>query len=212
MSLRRRRRGPAVPRRGAGGWSLVEVSAALAVAGLALVASLPALAGTLRRHRLEAAARTVAQALVAARWDALASGRVSGLRLLPETGGDLVWQHVRDGDGDGLRTDDLDAGIDPQVGRPHRLSLRAPGVRAGVLGGLAVPRLPPQTGLLDNPGDPVKFGAADLVSFSPVGSATSGSLYFTDGAGMTALVLNGNTGRLRLFRFDTSVLRWKEIS
>jgi hypothetical protein len=83
---------------------------------------------------------------------------------------------------------------------------------AGVLGGVVVPRLPPQSGPLDNPADPIKFGAADLVSFSPLGSATAGSLYLSDGAAMTALVLNGNTGRLRLFRFDPLTARWKEMS
>jgi hypothetical protein len=91
------------------------------------------------------------------------------------------------------------------------LERRAPGVRAAVLPGRPVPRLPPQSGLLDRPEDPVKFGASDLISFSPAGGATAGSLYLSDGVGMVALVVNGITGRLRMFRYDAARHTWKEM-
>ena len=92
-----------------------------------------------------------------------------------------------------------------------RLADLAPGVRAGVLPDQEVPRLPPQKGTLSGLDDPVKFGAGDLASFAPRGSATPGSLYLTDGTDMTALVVNGQTGRLRLFRFDRAAAAWKEM-
>ena len=106
---------------------------------------------------------------------------------------------------------DVTDGTDPAIGRRQQLAVRAPGVRAGVLPDVSIPRLPPQHGWLPRTDDPVKFGASDIVSFAPTGSASPGSLYLTDGQRMTALVLNGVTGRLRLFRFDTRDLHWKEL-
>ena len=209
--MSRRCRGLQPARAGAGGWSLVEVSMALALTGLALLMALPALSDVVRRTRLESATRSLAGSMVAARWGALTSGRATGLRLDAGVSGGLDWTLFRDGNGNGLRSADLARGIDPVLRPSVRLSDLAPGVRAGILGHGDVPRLPPQRGTLSGLDDPVKFGAGDLASFSPLGSATPGSLYLTDGTDMTALVVNGQTGRLRLFRFDRAARDWKEM-
>jgi hypothetical protein len=183
----------------------------LALAGLALLMALPALSAVVRRTRLESATRSLAGSMVAARWGALTSGRATGLRLEAGRSGGMDWTLFRDGNGNGLRSADLARGIDPVLRPTTRLSDLAPGVRAGFLGGEMIPRLPPQRGTLTGLDDPVKFGAGDLASFSPLGSATPGSIYLTDGTDMTALVVNGQTGRLRLFRFDRAAADWKEM-
>lgn len=192
---------------GAGGHTLTELCAALAVGGLALAAGLPALASSLGRERLETALRDVARELVAARWRALATGRSAGLRFLLEADGRLAWTVHADGDGDGLRSADIDGGTDPLL---RQGGLPAP-LRAGLGAGPIPPALPPQTGRLDRPEDPIKFGGADLAAFAPAGGATPGSLYLTDGHRSVALVLNGVTGRLRLFRLQEANTAWKEI-
>jgi hypothetical protein len=179
--------------------------------GLALLVALPTLSQVVRRTRLEAATRHVAQTLVAARWQALTIGQATGLRLRRTPDGGLTWTLFRDGNGNGIRTADLERGIDLAVDTPAARRRLAPGVRAGVLEDREIPRLPPQRGLLTRLEDPIKFGASDLASFSPLGSATAGSLYLTDGQDMTALVVNGQTGRLRLFRFDLTADDWKEM-
>ena len=192
---------------GAGGHTLPELCAALAVAGMALAAGLPALATGLERERLETALRDVGRDLVAARWRALATGRSAGLRFVRDASGRLAWSLHADGDGDGLRSADIDSGTDPL--------LRAGGLpallRAGLGAGPVPPALPPQSGPLDRPEDPIKFGNADLAAFAPSGGATPGSIYLTDGRRSVALVLNGVTGRLRLFRLQGSNSAWKEI-
>jgi hypothetical protein len=57
--------------------------------------------------------------------------------------------------------------------------------------------------------DPVRFGRSDLVSFTPVGSASSGTLYVTDRRhALFAVVLFGPTARLRVWRFVPAERRW----
>lgn len=189
--------------------------AALGITAMILCLSLPPAFGWVRRQRLHSSIRRLAEDLQACRWHALTSGRATGLVFTLAADNDLTWTMSRDGDGDGLRRADLAAGVDEDVSRPQRLSATAPGIRAGLLvaavGG-RVPRLPPQSGWITNPQDPVKFGAAEMASFSPQGSATSGSLYLTDGCDTVALVIQGVTGRLRLFRFNLMSRSWKEMN
>jgi type II secretory pathway pseudopilin PulG len=203
---------PASGRRSGAGWSLPELLAALALAAAATLLAAPALARTVRREALEGAIRTVSADLSRARWEALAGGEAVGLRFTLGPQGDLTWSLCRDGDGDGLRSADIAAGIDRCTSRPPGVRARFNGVHAGVPAGRVVPKLPPQSGPLDNPADPVKFGTADVTTFSPLGNATAGSLYLTDGTGAAALVVNGTTGRLRLFRLHPNQSAWKEIS
>ena len=181
---------------------------------LAIVVTLavsPALAWA-KRQRLEGAVRLLSMELAAARWGALATGQATGLVFRREENGDIFWVTYRDGDGDGLGSQDLAAGIDYPLGPARSLSRLAPGVRFGILDAITVPRLPPQSGALTRRWDPIKFGSSDMAVFSPLGSATAGSLYLHDGSNMTALVVNGVTGRLRLFRFQTDRHHWKEMT
>lgn len=209
------RAGSRLFRSGQGGWSVAELLTVMAIAAMALTLSLPPAFAWARRERLQGGIRRLAQDLQAARWRALASGRSTGLVFTLTANGDLLWTIYGDGDGDGLRRADMDSGVDISLSRERRLSQVAPGVRAGLLTGTTlprVPRLPPQAGWISNPENPVKFGSSRMASFSPQGSASSGSLYLTDGRDMAALVLNGVTGRLRLFRFNVTRRDWKEMN
>jgi hypothetical protein len=55
----------------------------------------------------------------------------------------------------------------------------------------------------------VRFGRSDLVSFSPLGSASSGTIYVTDGRNaLFAIVQFGPTSRLRVWRYRPLERRW----
>ena len=57
----------------------------------------------------------------------------------------------------------------------------------------------------------VQFGSSTLCSFSPTGSATSGTVYITDGAGhLCAVRVYGPSGRVRLLRYDAGRRRWTQ--
>lgn len=114
-----------------------------------------------------------------------------------------VWYSVyRDGDHDGVRSDDIAAKRDPLVSGPYPLAT-APTVRAGFLPG--VPEIPPERGILS--GDPIRFGRSDMLSFSPLGTATPGTFYLEGDGAQAAIRVTGGTARVRLMIWRGS---WKE--
>ena len=191
------------------GRSLVELLAALVVLGLLVAISVPTAAEMLAEARAAAGARSVAATLQAMRWKAVSSHRSHGLFFSRDAQG-WHWFVVRDGNGNGLRTAEVRAGTDPVLSGPHRLEQRTEGFYLGFPAVASIPAIPPRSGSIANLDDPVKFGRSNLISFSPLGTASSGTLYLTDGRhAVRAVVLFGPSARIRVWRFDTRERRWK---
>lgn len=150
------------------------------------------LAGVLRRARALAVTRS---ANVAVKFRATADGRVT-------------YTLYRDGDGDGVRNRDIDRGIDPPLGHPRRLAHMGASVGFGIPGQLR-PRSPGSRRRLGRLHDPIRFNRSDLASFSPLGSATPGSLYLTDGRDRLAVVrVFHRSGRVRILTYDPRTETW----
>jgi hypothetical protein len=191
------------------GLSAVELLAGLTLVGLALAVALPTVADLGAAGRAAAGARRLAITLHAQRWKAVAQQRSHGL-YFEQRDGRWVWREVADGNGNGLRTAEVRSGTDPTLAGPHSLDHEVRGVRLGFIGGLEVPRIPPRRGTLDSAGDPVRFGRPNLVSFSPLGSASSGTLFVTDGRNeLLGVVLFGPTARVRVWRYDRRLGEWR---
>jgi hypothetical protein len=95
-----------------------------------------------------------------------------------------------------VRTRDIDLQIDRLIEAPILLPQLFPGVEIG---------LTPQT-----PGsDPVQLGGSNLLSFTPHGTASSGSVYIRgrDGTQWVVRVL-GATGRTRVLRYVPASSEW----
>jgi len=182
------------------GFSVVEALAGVAILGVLLLFSVPLVAATVARERLHAVSLETALTFRGLRQRAVTEARSYGLRFIPSGGG---WSHslYRDGNGNGIRTADILSGKDTLVKGPEDPSTRFEGIRIG-LPLKPVPQIPPGSGPISLPGDPVKFGNTNLVSFSPSGSVSGGTLYLTDGTRVGAVVVFGPTGRIRLQRFD----------
>jgi hypothetical protein len=103
---------------------------------------------------------------------------------------------VEDGNGDGLRTLDIDHGIDPVVEAPVLISDLFPGAAIGL-----APGTPAAAALA--------LGRTTILSFSPSGTATSGSVYLVgrDGTQWSVRVL-GATARARVLRYDRATNEW----
>jgi len=191
------------------GLSLVELLAALVLIGVLTSMLIPTGAEMIAGARAGAGAREMAATLQAMRWTAVSSNRSHGLYFALDQRG-WHWWVVRDGNGNGLRTAEVRDGTDPTVSGPHRLEDRVDGLYLGFPPAPSVPAIPPRSGSIANLADPVKFGRSDLVSFSPLGTASSGTLYLTDRRhALRAVVLFGPTVRIRVWRFDTREARWK---
>jgi hypothetical protein len=155
-----------------------------------------------------AGARQLAVTLQALRWKSVAEGRVHGLYFTEEDG-EWAWYRVRDENGNGLRTAEVLGGTDRILGGPHRLGDVASGVVLGFPPTGPFPKIPPQSGWIENLNDPIRIGNTNLLSFSPLGTASSGTLYVTDGSRqLYAVVLYGRTAKIRVWRFSAASGQW----
>ena len=112
----------------------------LVLLGLAIAATAPALAGSLVRGRVAAAGRLVTTDLARLRSAAITTGRVQGLKMT-RTGETWSYEFFEDGDGDGLRSDDIAAVRDRRTGGPVRLAEHFEGVDFGLDSTKALPNL-----------------------------------------------------------------------
>ncbi len=100
-----------------------------------------------------------------------------------------------DGNHNGVRRADIRAGVDLLVSGPIPLTAGLPGVRVGINPG--VPVIPPGQGTLDV-ADPVRFGNSNILSFSPLGTATPGTFYLAGRYLQAAVRVVAGTARVRL--------------
>jgi hypothetical protein len=184
------------------GVSVLEVVFALAAsattAGLA-VASTSAAVDALRSA---AAARYVAGRIGAARIDAVHRARAIALRF-DAAGSDYVYAPYEDGNGNGVRSVDIRAGIDRRVGPIEQLRDKFPGVRFELMADA-----PDADGRAGTGANGVRVGSADMLSLSADGTATSGTLYIRGRRGQYAVRVLGVTGRTRMLQYHSGNRTW----
>jgi prepilin-type N-terminal cleavage/methylation domain-containing protein len=192
------------------GYTIAELLAVLAIMAMAVAVALPAAAMLRDGGRAAAGARAMATLLSAERWKSVAAHRIQGLQFR-QAGGAWSWREVEDGNGNGLRSAEITRGIDRVLTDDDTLERQVSDVRLGFPPGGTYPEAPPGTDTLSAGDDPVRFGRSDLVSFSPLGSSSSGTIYVTDGrSALYAIVLFGPTCRLRVWRYLPRERRWTQ--
>ncbi len=186
------------------GFTAVELVTACTAAGALLALTLPMIAGARDGARCRAAARYVAGCLQGARMEALKRSAHVALRVSNATGTYVLATYV-DGTGNGVRSAEIASGADPALGGPHALTEDFGDVDFGCVDG--VPSI--DGDVFANGADPVRLGASGLVSFSPIGGATAGTLYLRDRRGrQLAVRITGATGRVRVLEFDAASGQW----
>ncbi len=191
------------------GITLPESLVALAILAAAAIVAVPAGADLLSSARAEAGASRMGSRFRALRFESVAARRNRGL-LFERSGASWVFYEIEDGNGNGLRTAEVRSGVDRTLSGPHRLEDEVEKATPGIPPGGPYPEAPPGASLLDEGSDPVQFGRSKLISFSPDGSASSGTLYVTDRRnGLAAVVLYGPTARVRVWRWDAAGRRWR---
>ncbi|MBL3677629.1 MAG: hypothetical protein JKP92_09065 [Alphaproteobacteria bacterium] len=162
----------------------------------------------LRRASTEAVARQVRGLLWRARAEAFVLGTASGLVFDETAAGRWRCRAVIDGDGDGIRRSDIDAGVDRVFSEIERL-----GDASGYLG-ILDQRVPDPSGrgwLGGDLADPVRAGRGDIITFTASGTATPSTVYFCDGEEeMRALRVYGATGRVRSLAWRVGWPEWKQ--
>jgi type II secretory pathway pseudopilin PulG len=185
-------------------FTLVELLFAMGVAATLAAVSIPQLTASMDDLRASAAARLVAATLQQTRMEAVRRGRSMAVRF-QQTGAGYQFAVYADGNRNGVRADDIAAGRDPQVRASRRLPDAFPGVDFGAAAGLPAvdaSSSPPGT-------DPIRLGSSDMVTFTPLGTATTGSLYVRGRHDVQYVVrVFGETGKTRLLKFNRWSRTW----
>jgi prepilin-type N-terminal cleavage/methylation domain-containing protein len=175
------------------GFSLAETMIVLVIFVVLAAIAIPSVRAHSAASRILSAGRQFKSDFQRARFAALQTGRHHALRFEDCALG-TCYTLYRDGDGDGVRSEDIDAGRDRRVSDPVPLTGKATGVRVAINDG--VTEIPPDRGILT--GDPIRFGRSRMVSFSPLGGATAGTFYLAGDRLQGAVRVTGNNGRVRL--------------
>jgi len=195
------------PHRPPSGFSLPEVLVAVTLLGIMVGVSVPLVVQAVARERLRTAGLEMATTLRALRQKAVTRRESVGLKFVR---GEEGWTYslYQDGNSNGIRSADIRSGRDPFLYGPRHPGQGREGIRFG-LPTAPIPRIPPSRGVISDPGDPIKLGRSDILSFSPGGSTSSGTLYLTDGREALGIVVYGPTGRVRVFRYDSREKIWR---
>ena len=189
------------------GYSVLEPLLVLATVVTLIGLAIPQILATLDDYRVSGAARYVATRIQRTRMEAVSRSTAAAMQFVQNDGHYSFGVYV-DGNGDGVRTQDIREGTDPQVAAVEHLPDTFSGVEFGLL-----PGLPPVDVGGAAPGvDPIKLGASNLLSYSPTGTSTSGSLYVR-GRGQSQYVVRvfGDTGRTRVLKFDVRTRQWRPL-
>jgi hypothetical protein len=186
-------------------YSLVELLVCLSLALLVCGAGAPALLAARSGILADGAAAFLASELHGARMDALKRGSNVGIRFEAD-GDDFLLAVYLDGNGNGIRAADIASGDDPLLRPRYALRDQFAGVRFGFEAG--VPDIDGGD-TAANP-DPIRVGRSRLLSFSPTGTSTSGTVYLHGrGPHQLAVRVLGGTGRIRTLDFDFGGRTWR---
>jgi len=188
------------------GVAVADMLLATALVVLLSATTLPVVAGALEAERARLGAQFLAAVLQQAQLEALRRGGCVALRFRV-TPDDTEWQAFADGNGNGVLSSDIALGIDPALGPADRLGVHMRDVN------LRINQTVPDMGggaALTAGSDPLRIGRSALLSFSPSGGATAGTLYVSAPHGpQMAVRITGATARLRVLRFDVGSQAWR---
>jgi Tfp pilus assembly protein FimT len=178
-----------------GGYTFLEILFTSALVCILAGISVPSIATVVDRSRGAGAARYLATRIALARARAVARSATVALHF-QEDGRGVSFAMVEDGNGDGVRTRDIDQHIDRVIEDRVLLSDLFPGAAIGVAAGS------PAT-------DAVALSGTTILSFTAEGTATSGSVYIAGREGTQWVVrVLGVTGRTRVLRYEPVTKAW----
>jgi prepilin-type N-terminal cleavage/methylation domain-containing protein len=185
-----------------GGFTLIELLVAVALLMMLASFALPLGSEAIDELRTASAARYLAGRIAASRMDAIRRSRAVALRFQPAAP-DYQFAAFVDGNGNGVRSADITAGIDRAVGVPRQLGTDFANVRFG----LEIGR-PDVDGVRNASADGVRIGTSRILTVNPDGTATSGTLYVLGRRAQYAVRVLGATGRTRVLKYDTGARAW----
>lgn len=184
---------------------MIELAFGLALVALLMAIAVPEVSEGLDDVRTAAAARYVSGRLYEARMQAVKRATRVGYRFVHD-GDDFRFAPFVDGNNNGIRTADILSGVDWRLEADDRLSWKFGQVRFGILPGVP---------LIDGSasgGDPIRLGVSNILTFSPNGTSSSGSVYLRGARrAQYAVQIFGVTGRTRVFKYVRGSSAWRPL-
>jgi hypothetical protein len=174
----------------------------IAVLSVMVGVAVPISTDAIDETRTAGAARYLAARIMGARMDAIKRSTAIGFRFQP-TSPDYAFRVYADGNGNGVRSTDIQRNLDIALGASEQLADNFPGVRFELMSDL-----PDVDGVRDGRVDGVRIGTARILTISPDGTATSGTLYLRGRRSQYAVRVLGATGRTRVLQYHTGEHRW----
>jgi type II secretory pathway pseudopilin PulG len=187
---------------GTHGLTLLELLFALAIGVTLAGISVPVATVSLDYIRTASAARYMAGRLMSIRMEAIRRSTAVALRFEP-SGADYVYAAFEDRNGNGVRSADILAGIDRRISEYERVGHKFGGVRFALL-----PGTPDVDGVVTASEDGVRIAVSRILTMTPEGSCTAGTLYLAGRRGQYAVRALGATGRTRVLQFDPGARTW----
>ena len=184
------------------GFTLIELMLAMAVSVVLVGIAIPVGGDALDDMRTRAAARYLAGRIANSRLGAVNRSRAIGIRFVAGTP-DYQFSSYVDGNGNGVRTTDIQDGTDFLLEIPRRLGSDFRAVHLGLMVGIND---------IDGAGntnpDGVRIGTPKILTVSPDGTATSGTLYVQGIRAQYAVRVLGATGRTRVLKYERGSRTW----
>ncbi len=183
---------------------MVEILFALVLATTVVSVAIPSTRDAVDEIRTATAARYLAGRLAEARVSAVARSACVGLRFEPYRS-DYRYGAYTDGNGNGVRAQDIALGLDVPASGKELLKDKFPDVTFGLMNGY-----PDADGVGGTGGDGVRIGKARIATMSPDGTATAGTLYLHGRRSQYAVRILGTTGRMRVLQYKPASRTWVE--
>jgi len=188
------------------GYSLVELMLAMAMIATLSAIAIPRLTTSLDDHRALGAARYLSTRFHRTRMEAITRSNEVALRFARVNGHYSYTPHA-DGNGNGVRNQDIANGVDRPIGPSEKLADQFTGVDFGVLAGLPAV----ESGAAPPGDDPIKLGASNLLSFSANGTSSTGSVYVRGRHSQYVVRIYGVTAKTRVLKFWPDANQWRPL-
>lgn len=188
------------------GHTLIEMLMVVAIVMIMASVAIPNLRAYSVQAHILGAGRMFKGEFLRARSIAVKKNAQTAIRFETRSDGAYYATYL-DGNRNGVLSVDIQSGVDTMIAGPFRLDGKAPGVRVAILPNTPAP--PPDHGTLD-PSDPIRFGSSNMLSFSPLGTATPGTFYLAGEGIQGAVRVNGGSARVRFMICRGG--RWTESS
>ena len=192
-----------VIRRSTRGYSVIELTFVSGLIATLSGVAVPQVLAGVDEYRTAGAVRYLTTRLARVRMEAILRSVEVAVKFSQDAEGGSYAVYM-DGNGDGVRTADIQTGTDPLLMTAEHLHDNFAGVVLDVPQGL-----PPVESGSPTDGDPLKLGVSNLLSFSSLGTSSSGSVYVRGRRGAQYVVrAYGQTGRVRALKYDARNRRW----